>query len=217
MFKIPLLDEIVRSFQSLGDVIMGDTDAAAQRWKNWTNDSFLATGGKMVGLTVASGATALVGRTDIAVALIKKAGDNGEKFGATVLSAVSQVGGIVAQAVTLGISNPVSGALNGVASGINTVVDKDAQGEINGISWKTLGMEIGVGAAKGAASAGGIIPYAGTAVEQKIRGEKIEFDHKQEWAYWGLNVCLSLVTAGTLKGTAALTEAGKIGVKSAAG
>ena len=123
MFKIPVLDEIVRSFQSLGDAIMGDTDAAARRWKNWTNDSFLATGGKMVGLTVASGATALVGRRDIAVALIKKAGDNGEKFGATALSAVSQVGGIVAQAVTLGISNPVSGALNGVASGINTVVD----------------------------------------------------------------------------------------------
>ena len=78
-------------------------------------------------------------------------------------------------------------------------------------------MEIGVGATKGAASAGGIIPYAGTAVEQKISGEKIEFDHKQEWAYWGLNVCLTLVTVGTLKGTAAMTEAGKIGVKSAAG
>ena len=77
-------------------------------------------------------------------------------------------------------------------------------------------MEIGVGATKGAASAGGIIPYAGTAVEQKIRGEKIEFDHKQEWANWGLNVGLSVATAGTVKGTAALTEAGKIGVKRAA-
>lgn len=217
MFKIPVLDEIVRSFQSLGDAIMGDTAAASQRWKNWTNDSFLATGGKMVGLTVASGATALVGKTDIAVDLIKKAGDNGEKFGANCLSAVSQVGGIVAQAVTLGISNPVSGALNGVASGINTVVDKDADGGTNGISWRALGTEAGVGAAKGAASSGGIIPYAGTAVEQKIRGEKIEFDHKREWAYWGLNVGLSLVTVGTLKGTAALTEAGKFRVKSAAG
>ena len=216
MFKIPVLDEVVRAFQSLGDAITGDTDAAAARWENWTNDSFLATGGKMVGLTVASGATAMVGRTDIAADLIKKAGDNGEKFGATALSAVSHVGGIAAQAVTLGIPNPVSGALNGVASGINTVVDNDAQGETNGISWNTLGTEVGVGAAKGAASAGGIIPYAGTAVEQTIRGENIEFDHQQEWANWGLNVGLSVATAGTVKGTAALTEAGKIGVKRAA-
>ena len=215
MFKIPVLDEVVRSFQSLGDAITGDTDAAAARWKNWTNDSFLATGGKMVGLAVASGATAMVGKTDIAADLIEKAGDNGEKFGATALSAVSHVGGIAAQAFTLGIPNPVSGALNGVASGINEVVDKDAQGETNGISWNKLGTEVGVGAAKGAASAGGIIPYAGTAVEQAIRGEKIEFDHKQEWANWGLNVGLSVATAGTVKGTTALTEAGKIGVKRA--
>lgn len=216
MFKIPVLDEVVRSFQSLGDAITGDTDAAARRWANWTNDSFLGTGGKMVGLTVASGATAMVGNTDKAAELIKKAGANGEKFGATALSTVAQVGGIGAQVLTLGIPNPASGALNGVACGINRVVDEDAQGETNGISWNSLGKEVGVGAAKGAASSGGIIPYAGTAVEQKIRGQKIEFDHKQEWANWGLNAGLTLATAGTVKGTAALTEAGKIGVKRAA-
>lgn len=216
MFKIPIVDEVVRSVQSLGDAITGDTAAARRRWENWTNDSFLATGGKTVGLAVASGATAMVGQTDTAAKLIKKAGENGEKFGATAISSVSQVGGIAAQVVTLGVPNPVSGALNGFASGVNRIVDEDAKGGKNGISWDELGKEGGIGAAKGAASAGGIIPYAGTAVEKKIRGEKIEFDHKQEWANWGINAVLTVGTAGTVKGTAALTEAGKIGVKRAA-
>ena len=215
MFKIPIIDEVVRSVQSLGDAITGDTAAARRRWENWTNDSYLATGGKTIGLTVASGATALVGKTDTAAELIKKAGENGEKFGATVISSVSQVGGIAAQVVTLGVPNPVSGALNGFASGVNRIIDEDAKGGTNGISWDNLGKEGGIGAAKGAASSGGIIPYAGTAVEKKIRGEKIEFDHKQEWANWGVNVALTAGTAGTVKGTAALTEAGKIGVKRA--
>ena len=215
MFKIPIIDEVVRSVQSLGDAVTGDTAAARRRWKNWTNDSFLATGGKTVGLTVASGATAMVGKTDTAAKLIKKAGENGERFGATAISSVSQVGGIAAQAVTFGVPNPVSGALNGFASGVNRIVDEDANGGTNGISWDDLGKEGGIGAAKGAASSGGIIPYAGTAVEKKIRGEKIEFDHKQEWANWGINAALTVGTAGTVKGTAALTEAGKIGVKRA--
>lgn len=215
MFKIPILDEVVRSVQSLGDAVTGDTAAARRRWENWTNDSFLATGGKTVGLAVASGATALVGKTDTAAELIKKAGENGEKFGATAISSVSQVGGIAAQVATLGIPNPVSGALNGFASGVNRVVDEDAKGDTKGISWDDLGKEGGIGAAKGAASSGGIIPYAGTAVEQTIRGEEITFDHKQEWANWGINTALTVGTAGTVKGTAALTEAGKIGVKRA--
>ena len=215
MFKIPILDEVVRSVQSLGDAVTGDTAAARRRWENWTNDSFLATGGKTIGLTVASGATAMVGATDTAADLIKKAGENGEKFGATAISSVSQVGGIAAQVVTLGVPNPVSGALNGFASGVNRIVDEDAKDGTNGISWNDLGKEGGIGAAKGAASSGGIIPYAGTAVEKAIKGEEIEFDHKQEWANWGINAALAVGTAGTVKGTAALTEAGKIGVKRA--
>ena len=196
MSKIPVLDEVVRSAQSLGNAIRGDKAAARGRWKNWTNDSFLATGGKTVGLTVASGATAMVGKTDRAAKLIKKAGENGERFGATAVSSVSQVGGIAAQALTFGVPNPVSGALKGFASGANKIVDEDAKGGTNGISWDALGKEGGIGAAKGAASSGGIIPYAGTAVEEKIRGEKIEFDHKQEWANWGINAALTAGSAG---------------------
>lgn len=197
MSKIPIVDEVVRSARSLGDAIKGDRAAARGRWKNWKNDSFLATGGKTVGLTVASGASAMVGKTDTAAKLIKKAGKNGEKFGATAISSVSQVGGIAAQAITLGVPNPVSAALNGFASGANRIVDEDANSAANGISWDDLGKEGGIGAAKGAASSGGIIPYAGTAVEKKIRGEEIEFDHKQEWANWGVNAALTAATAGT--------------------
>lgn len=197
MSKIPILDEAVRSFQSLGDAIMGDEAAARGRWKNWKNDSFIATGGKTVGFTVASGATAMVGKTDKAAKLIKKAGSNGEKFGATAISSVSQVGGIATQALTFGVPNPVSGALDGFASEVNRIVDKDAKDGTNGISWDDLGKEGGIGAAKGAASSGGIIPYAGTAVEKEIRGEKIKFDHKQEWTSWGVNAALTAGTAGT--------------------
>ena len=215
MFKIPIVDEVVRSVQSLGDAITGDTAAARRRWENWTNDSFLATGGKTIGVTVASGATAMVGKTDTAAELIKKAGENGQIFGATAISSVSQVGGIAAQAVSFGVPNPVSGALNGFASGVNRIIDEDAKGGTTGISWDRLGKEGGIDAAKGAASCGGIIPYAGTAVEKKIRGQKVEFDDKQELANWGINIALVVGTAGTLKGTAALNEAGKIGVKRA--
>lgn len=197
MSKIPILDEAIRSVQSLGDAIKGDRAAARGRWKNYKNDSFLATGGKTVGLTVASGATAMVGKTDTAAKLIKKAGENGEKFGATAISSVSQVGAIATQALTFGVTNPVSGALNGFASGANKIVDGDAKGGTKGISWDDLGKEGGIGAAKGAASCGGIIPYAGTAVEKKIRGEEIEFDHKQELANWGINVVFTAGTAGT--------------------
>ena len=197
MSKIPFVDEVTRSVQSLGDAIKGDPAAARRRWKNWKNDSFLATGGKTVGLTAAAGATAMVGKTDKAGKLIKKAGENGEKFGATAISSVSQVGGIAAQACTLGVPNPVSGALNGFASDVNRIVDEDAKCGTYGISWDDLGKEGGIGAAKGAASSGGIIPYAGTAVEKKIRGEEIEFDHKQEWANWGVNAVLTAGTAGT--------------------
>ena len=178
MFKVPILDEVVRSVQSLGDAITGDTAAARRRWENWTNDSFLATGGKTIGVTVASGATAMVGKTDTAAELIKKAGENGQIFGATAISSVSQVGGIAAQAVSFGVPNPVSGALNGFASGVNRIIDEDAKGGTTGISWDRLGKEGGIDAAKGAASCGGIIPYAGTAVEKKIRGQKIEFGHR---------------------------------------
>lgn len=215
MFKIPVLDEVGRSFQSLGDAIKGDTESAARRWENWTNDSFLGTGGKTVGYAVASGATAIVGKTDTAADLIKKAGDNGEKFGATVVSGVAQAGGAAAQAASFGIPNPVSGALNGFASGVNRVIDEDARDGENGISWEKLGKEGGIGAAKGGAGAGGIIPYAGTAVEQAIRGEKVEFDHEQEWSNWGINAALTVATAGAAKGTAALKEAGKVGAKRA--
>ena len=113
--------------------------------------------------TVVSGATAMVGKTDTAAKLIKKAGENGEKFGATAISSVAQAGGIATQALAGGVPNPVSGALKDFASGVNRIVDEDAKGGTNGISWDDLGKEGGIGAAKGAASYGGIIPYAGTA------------------------------------------------------
>jgi hypothetical protein len=54
----------------LGDVICGNPEKAAKRWENWTEDSFLSNFGKTVGLTVASGATAMVGETEITSNLI---------------------------------------------------------------------------------------------------------------------------------------------------
>ena len=216
MTKIPVIDEVVRSVQSIGDAITGDTAAARRRWENWESDSFLATAGKAGSLALASGVCAMVGETDKATKFKKEACENGEKCGATAISSVSQVGGIAAQAFfTFGVPNPLSGALNGFASGVNRIVDEDAKRGTHGISWGDLGKEGGIGAAKGAASFGGIIPYTGTAVEKKMRGEKVEFDHREEWANWGINAALSVGTVGTVKGTAALTKAGKIGVKTA--
>jgi hypothetical protein len=60
----------LRSFGSVGDLIWGNPQKAAKRWENWTEDSFLSNFGKTVGLTVASGATAIVGETKIASNLI---------------------------------------------------------------------------------------------------------------------------------------------------
>ena len=40
--KIPIVDEITRSVQSLGDILTGDDAAARSRWSNWTNSSMIA-------------------------------------------------------------------------------------------------------------------------------------------------------------------------------
>ena len=71
--------------------------------------------------------------------------------------------------------------------------------------------------ARGGASSGGLIPYAGNAVEKAIRGEKMEFDHGQEWGQWGINMATTAITAGTVKGVGKLSSMGKIGLKSAMG
>ena len=71
--------------------------------------------------------------------------------------------------------------------------------------------------ARGGASSGGLIPYAGNAVEKAIRGEKMEFDHGQEWGQWGINMATTAITAGTVKGVGKLSSMGKMGLKSAMG
>ena len=58
MSKIPVVDEVVRSVQSLGDAIVGKPDRARSRWENWTDDSFIGTAGKTVALTTAAGLAA---------------------------------------------------------------------------------------------------------------------------------------------------------------
>ncbi|XP_068711747.1 uncharacterized protein [Montipora foliosa] len=211
MTKIPVIDEVVRSVQSIGDAITGDTAAARRRWDNWESDSFLATAGKAGSLVLFSGVCTMVGETDKATKFKKEACKNGEKFGATAISSLLQVGRIAVQAATYGAPNPLSGALNGFASGVNRIVDEDAKRGTHGISWGDLWKEGGIGAA----SSGGIVPYAGTAFEKFLRGEKVEVDHREEWANCFINAALTVGTVGTVKGTAALTKAGKIGVKTA--
>lgn len=69
---------------------MGDIVVVRRRWKNWINicDSFFVIGGKMVGLMVVLGVIVMVGKIDIVVKLIKKVGENGERFGVIVISSV---------------------------------------------------------------------------------------------------------------------------------
>ncbi|XP_068738958.1 uncharacterized protein [Montipora capricornis] len=216
MTKIPIMDEFVRSVQSFGDaIIMGDKAAAQRRWENYHSDSFIGSAGMVGGSLLAAGIGVMFGNTNKSAEFIKEASEHVQRFGATAISTASHIGGMGAQAVTLGVPNPVSGALNGFASGVNRIVDEDAKRGKSGISWDDLGKEGGIGAAKGAASSGGIIPYAGTAVEKELRGEEIEFDHRQEWANWSINATLSLATPVAVKKTAGMANAGKIGVKKA--
>jgi hypothetical protein len=75
-------------------VICGNAEKDAQRWKNWTEDSFLFNFHKTVGLTVASGVIVMIWESEIASNLISKAGDSVQKLGGMALSSTSQIRGI---------------------------------------------------------------------------------------------------------------------------
>ena len=85
------------------------------------------------------------------------------------LSGASQATGIVAQGLTLGIPNPVSGACQEYSAKTNQVIDKNIRQDYDGINWKEYGKEGLIGFGKGFVSSGGLIPYVGTAVEKKMR------------------------------------------------
>ena len=48
MGNIPVIQEVVTSFASLGDTICGDTDSARQRWVDYSKESVL--GSTFVGI-----------------------------------------------------------------------------------------------------------------------------------------------------------------------
>ena len=52
-----------------------------------------------------------MGQTETAKKLIEKAGDSGQKLGGMAISSLYQAGGVAGEILTLGIPNPVSGAL----------------------------------------------------------------------------------------------------------
>ncbi|XP_063971450.1 uncharacterized protein LOC135158094, partial [Lytechinus pictus] len=140
-------------------------------------------------LTLGAGLAALTGNTDTAAGMIELAGKYGEKLAATSISAAYQTLGAAAQEYTAGVPNPVSGAFHGFADGIDKVVDEDAKTSIDHVSWEEFLKESTIGAAKGAASSGGIIPYTGKLTENAMRedlfdetlsADQQEFDHMEE-------------------------------------
>jgi len=194
--KIPILDELTRSVESLVDVISGDPEGASERWENYGSDSVLGTAGVTIGNTVAAGATAMVGETDLAEELINDAGKAGENLGATAAAAATEVAGTTARIATLGLPNPVSGALNEGAAGMGAAIDESAdRGET--VDWEEFGKETVVGLAAGAVSCDGMIPYVGKMTENAVREdvfdeeldeEAYKFDHAEEMTSWAWNL-----------------------------
>lgn len=50
--KIPVLDEVIRCFGSLGDVLTGHPEKADKRWEDWPKNSFIANAGKSIGFGI---------------------------------------------------------------------------------------------------------------------------------------------------------------------
>ena len=59
---------------------------------------------------------------------------------------------------------------------------------------------------------GGVVPFVGKAVEQKMRGQEVKFDVKEELINCGVNAAGALLNVGAIQAVGALGEAGKIGV-----
>uniref|UniRef100_A0A7M5X383 Uncharacterized protein n=2 Tax=Clytia hemisphaerica TaxID=252671 RepID=A0A7M5X383_9CNID len=212
MSKIPGLDETIRSFQYVGDVIANNPERAKSRWKNYTEDSVfgtvLNTGYALVGFSVAK----LARNDSHAERFARKYVSSFEKFGAVSTSAICQTAGMGAQAMTFGIPNPVSGGLMRLGAGTAQVVNQCATSdEIDLDAYCKEGV---IGMVRGGASLGGLIPFVGTVVENKLRGQNTELNPQKELVSCFLNIGTTVVSAGTLDLTSELVKAGEVGMKS---
>jgi len=220
MFKFPGVDEMFRSLQSLGDVITLKPERAANRWKNWTEDSFIAGFGKAAGHTVAAGACAIVGQSAAAKDQIKRAGNGGEQLGATSIATVTEALGVTSLVLTCGIPNPASGYCLGYAKAISTEIDKTAkEGGFTGdhhMDWDNAGKESLIGGVKGAVSCGGLIPFTGKAVEHGMRGKPYkdlkwsEADVNAELLGSAVNIATAAVSYGTGATMSGIIESGAL-------
>jgi hypothetical protein len=198
--KIPVLDEAIRTVQSTGDFIVGNTERAESRWSNYFKDSAIGTAGALTVGAVGAAGAAVVGNDSAERKCAKIASSSLQKLGAVSLSSVSEVGGIGLQTLTMGVPNPLSGALNGFANGMNKAIDENAKQR--GIKWENFAKEGIIAGVKGGVSSGGIIPYVGTMSEQALRGQRIKVHHKQELIGSVFNVGLTCLNAGAAAETA---------------